>query len=222
MKTTCDIEIMDILLKHKIGTVGATLWTVAANKNYYRDIYHRMKIYYSYYSSIFLVLHITISLQVSLEWIPYAEFLKMMIWKGCRWPAVTHNICVSSALELLSTESTTTLRHAFGGSTPAMFKSQVVSSPWSSNFSQAYYTRHILVSKMWLKGTGVKADGSQKYKDKNKHNHELKTSSRTFPAHASTVTGKFYQQALLIYSHCFWTESLQKVFQSKASKVLKF
>lgn len=25
MKTTCDIKIMDILLKHKIGTVGATL-----------------------------------------------------------------------------------------------------------------------------------------------------------------------------------------------------
>lgn len=122
-----------------------------------------------YYSSIFLVLHIAIRLQVSLEWIPYAEFLK--IWKGCRWPASSqtpHTIFVFLQHEsyCLSTGSTTTLRHAFGGSTPAIFNHKSFLHLGHQIFLKPTYTHHILVFKTWLKGTTVKADGSQRCKDK--------------------------------------------------------
>lgn len=92
------------------------LWTVAANT--------RIQKYISHDENILFLDILGASYNIQTSSVPRMNFLCQvfrlaLVWKWCSCPAssVTHDICVSP-VQRLSTKSKTTLRHAFGGSTP--------------------------------------------------------------------------------------------------------
>lgn len=74
---------------------------------------------------------------------------------------------------------------------------------------------------MWLKGTRVKADGSQKCKDK--FSKTSTTMNLKLPAeHFQPMPLQQQENSISKHFSFIHIVSGQKVFQSKASKVLKF